>query len=122
LSSRPQESRAVRRDVGGKDRHQFAFEAIGRGAAFGHSMPALSVPAVDHIEDAEFCHRGFTGYMCGVQPAPRPELAAKVKYLTWTGDNLLRQVVYEGQREDKPASELRREVPHAKHDASGSSR
>jgi hypothetical protein len=32
---------------------------------------------------------------------------------TWTGDNLLRQVVYEGLREDKPAAEVRREVPHA---------
>jgi hypothetical protein len=60
--------------------------------------------------------------MCGVQPAPRPALAAKVKYLTWTGGNLLRQVVYEGQREDKRSSEVRREVPHAKRDASGSSR
>src|SRR5262249_35109993 len=33
----------------------------------------------------------------------RPELVAEVKYLTWTEDNLLRQVVYEGLREDKPA-------------------
>ena len=33
----------------------------------------------------------------------RPELVAEVKYLTWTDDNLLRQVVYEGLREDKPA-------------------
>jgi ATP-dependent DNA ligase len=41
----------------------------------------------------------------------RPELVAEVKYLTWTGDNLLRQVVYEGLREDKPAAEVRREVP-----------
>ena len=40
----------------------------------------------------------------------RPELVAEVKYLTWTGDNLLRQVVYEGLREDKPAAEVRREV------------
>src|SRR6266480_2759663 len=31
----------------------------------------------------------------------RPELVAQVKYLTWTDDNLLRQVVYEGLREDK---------------------
>ena len=44
----------------------------------------------------------------------RPELVAEVKYLTWTEDNLLRQVVYEGLREDKPAREVRREVPHAK--------
>jgi bifunctional non-homologous end joining protein LigD len=42
----------------------------------------------------------------------RPELVAEVKYLTWTGDNLLRQVVYEGLREDKPAVEVRRPVPH----------
>jgi hypothetical protein len=26
--------------------------------------------------------------------------------------NLLRQMVYEGFREDKPAAEVRREVPH----------
>jgi bifunctional non-homologous end joining protein LigD len=31
----------------------------------------------------------------------RPELVVEVKYLTWTDDNLLRQVVYEGLREDK---------------------
>ena len=41
----------------------------------------------------------------------RPELVVEVKYLTWTGDNLLRQVVYEGLREDKPAAEVRRAVP-----------
>jgi ATP-dependent DNA ligase len=34
----------------------------------------------------------------------RPELVAEVKFLTWTEDNLLRQVVYEGLRDDKPAS------------------
>jgi DNA ligase D-like protein (predicted ligase) len=44
----------------------------------------------------------------------RPELVVEVKFLTWTEDNLLRQVVYEGLREDKPAREVRREVPHAK--------
>jgi DNA ligase D-like protein (predicted ligase) len=44
----------------------------------------------------------------------RPELVVEVKYLAWTGDNLLRQVVYEGLREDKPASEVHRELPHSK--------
>jgi hypothetical protein len=44
----------------------------------------------------------------------RPELVAEMKYLTWTGDNLLRQVVYEGLREHKPAAGVRRPVPHAK--------
>jgi bifunctional non-homologous end joining protein LigD len=37
----------------------------------------------------------------------RPELVAEVNFLTWTGDNLLQQVVYEGLREDKPASDVR---------------
>ena len=33
----------------------------------------------------------------------RPEMVVEVTYLTWTEDNLLRQVSYQGQREDKPA-------------------
>ena len=44
----------------------------------------------------------------------RAELVVEVKFLTWTGDNLLRQVVYEGLREDKPAIEVHREVPRPK--------
>jgi ATP-dependent DNA ligase len=43
-----------------------------------------------------------------------PELVAEVKYLTWTDDNLLRQVVYEGLREDKPAAEVRRATAYPK--------
>src|SRR3984893_7040747 len=35
----------------------------------------------------------------------RPELVVEVQYLTWTDDNLLRQVVYQGLREDKSPSE-----------------
>jgi ATP-dependent DNA ligase len=35
----------------------------------------------------------------------RPALVAEVKFLTWTEDNILRQVVYQGLREDKPARE-----------------
>jgi hypothetical protein len=34
----------------------------------------------------------------------RPEQVTEVKFFTWTDDNLLRQVVYEGLREDKPAA------------------
>jgi ATP-dependent DNA ligase len=42
----------------------------------------------------------------------RPELVIEVTYLTWTEDNLLRQVSYHGQREDKPATQVVRPVPH----------
>jgi ATP-dependent DNA ligase len=43
-----------------------------------------------------------------------PELVAEVRYLSWTDDNLLRQVVFEGLREDKPAPEIRSPVPYPK--------
>lgn len=42
----------------------------------------------------------------------RPELVVEATYLTWTEDNLLRQVAYQGQREDKPAREVVRAIPH----------
>lgn len=42
----------------------------------------------------------------------RPEVVVEVTYLTWTEDNLLRQVSYQGQREDKPARQVVRGIPH----------
>jgi ATP-dependent DNA ligase len=42
----------------------------------------------------------------------RPEVVVEVTYLTWTEDNLLRQVSYQGQREDKPARQVVRAIPH----------
>jgi ATP-dependent DNA ligase len=41
----------------------------------------------------------------------RPELVSEVRFLAWTADRLLRQVVYEGLREDKPAKDERRTRP-----------
>ena len=41
----------------------------------------------------------------------RPEAVVEVTYLTWTEDNLLRQISYQGQREDKPAKQVVRRVP-----------
>jgi ATP-dependent DNA ligase len=38
-----------------------------------------------------------------------PELVVEITYLTWTADDLLRQTVYVGLREDKPAEQVRRE-------------
>jgi DNA ligase D-like protein (predicted ligase) len=52
----------------------------------------------------------------------RPELVVEVKYLTWTGDNLLRQVVYEGLREDKSPADVQRPVPNQPSSADGQSR
>jgi bifunctional non-homologous end joining protein LigD len=41
----------------------------------------------------------------------RPQIVVEVNYLTWTQDNLLRQVSYQGQREDKPARQVVRVAP-----------
>jgi bifunctional non-homologous end joining protein LigD len=40
-----------------------------------------------------------------------PQLVAQVRFATWTSDNLVRQASFKGIREDKPASEVRRETP-----------
>jgi bifunctional non-homologous end joining protein LigD len=42
----------------------------------------------------------------------KPELVVEVTYRTWTEDNLRRQVSYQGQREDKPARQVVRPIPH----------
>jgi len=41
----------------------------------------------------------------------RPELVVEVKFLAWTDQGLSRQVIYQGIREDKPASEVRCDRP-----------
>ncbi len=38
----------------------------------------------------------------------KPKLVAEVTCLTWAADGLLRHIVYQGLREDKPAREVRR--------------
>jgi bifunctional non-homologous end joining protein LigD len=44
----------------------------------------------------------------------RPELVAEVQFSTWTADELVRQASFKGLREDKKATEVRREMPDAK--------
>ena len=41
----------------------------------------------------------------------RPEMVVEVSFVEWTPDGLLRHVVYLGEREDKPAAEVRRDPP-----------
>jgi bifunctional non-homologous end joining protein LigD len=40
----------------------------------------------------------------------RPQLVAEITYLGWTGEPLLRNTLFVGLRDDKPAREVRREV------------
>jgi ATP-dependent DNA ligase len=41
----------------------------------------------------------------------RPKLVAEVTFLSWADDGLLRQVVFQGLREDGPASDVRLDRP-----------
>jgi len=44
----------------------------------------------------------------------RPALVGAVRFTAWTSDGMLRHPSFQGLREDKPAREVRREVPRAK--------
>ena len=43
----------------------------------------------------------------------RPEIVVEVSFVEFTPDGLLRHVVYLGEREDKPAIEVRRDPPRS---------
>jgi ATP-dependent DNA ligase len=90
------------------------------------SWPFLSALLAYYDPNGRLVYAGRVGTGINTSAAPfgsplvlsrvhwvRPELVAEVKFLTWTEGNLLRQVVYEGQREHKPAREVRREVTSA---------
>ncbi len=40
-----------------------------------------------------------------------PKFVCEVNFATWTADNLVRQASFQGLREDKPAKEVKREIP-----------
>src|SRR4051794_7320702 len=51
-----------------------------------------------------------------------PEMIVEVSFVEWTPDGLLRHVVYLGEREDKPAIEVRRDRPSALTQTEGTGR
>jgi ATP-dependent DNA ligase len=76
--------------------------------------PRATNPDPVLLEEVERARHCFDALVLSRVYWVRPALVVEVKCLTWTYDNLLRQVVYEGLREDEPAAEVRRAVPYPK--------
>jgi DNA ligase D-like protein (predicted ligase) len=73
-----------------------------------HRLRPLAVPEMPLAEPPPRGSRfGSPLVLSGVHWL-RPEMVAEVSYAEWTPDGLLRHVVYLGEREDKPASDVRR--------------
>jgi len=66
--------------------------------------PAAAVHRQDAARGLATAHQPLR-IAAGAEPLA---LVTEVKFFTWTDNNLLRQVVYEGLREDKPAAAGRR--------------
>ncbi len=58
--------------------------------------PAFANVPADAARDAQWVH---------------PKYVCEVKFATWTADNLVRQASFQGLREDKPAGQVKRELP-----------
>jgi MFS family permease len=89
----------------GKHRQTLAMLlAIAAVIAFGYDLPAgfaiFLIVSVAHASPLVLSRVHWV----------EPKLVAEITYLTRTADDLLRHTVYVGLREDKPATDVRREV------------
>lgn len=69
------------------------------------------------LRELQTANPPFARYPVGVSTRGvawvRPQLVCEVELTEWTAEGMLRHPVFQGLREDKPASEIRRELPES---------
>ena len=87
----------------------FLHDSLPEGDGFEPSVRFEKTPSKTDTGFVSFGSEGDETLAGALGP---PEMVVEVTYIEWTPDGLLRHVVYLGEREDKLATEVRREPPH----------
>ncbi len=108
-------AREERSGAGGKDEPRGDCEPL-RLRYAGRVGTGFDEEELEHLGRELRSRARDSSPFCGTQP-PRqarfaePELVAEIEFRQWTHDRVLRHSVYKGLREDKPAQDVRLELP-----------